>query len=426
MVEEPVAPAASVAGAAACVEAPRPYTLAEVDARAEERIPTGIGEFDRVLGGGLIQGSLILVGGEPGVGKSTLLLQALLSLEGAGVSTLLVAGEESGPQVKLRARRLTGPADRLSLIGETRVEPVVACLEEQRPLVAVVDSVQTLWSPGLSSPPGSVSQIREVTGRILRVAKERNITLVLVGHVTKEGDLAGPRVLEHMVDAVLSFEGERGRPYRILRAVKNRFGSTNEVGVFQMTGRGLEGVADPSALFLEDGPGRPGSAVLAAIEGSRCLLAEAQALVAPTGLAMPRRTARGVDQNRLAMLVAVLSRRAGVGLAESDIFVNVAGGLRVDDPAADLPLALAVASAGADRPLPAVAALGEVSLTGQVRYVAHGETRVQELARHGFERVLLPQRNADELRRHGAVPPGVRLEEASDIRETVRRLLRDT
>ncbi len=402
---------------------PVPLALADVDALAEERISTGLSEFDRVLGGGLVRGSLVLVGGEPGVGKSTLLLQTLLALQAEGVPTLLVSGEESAAQVKLRARRLDGPADAVRLVGETRLEPVVACLQEHSPAVCVIDSVQTLWSETINSAPGSVSQVREVTGQLLRVAKETGITLVLVGHVTKTGDLAGPRVLEHMVDTVLAFEGDRSRPYRILRAVKNRFGPTNEVGVFQMTGRGLEGVPDPSSLFLEEGADRPGASVVAAMEGSRCLLAEVQALVVSSGLAMPRRVTRGVDHNRLAMLVAVLSRRVGVDTGTCDIFVNVAGGLTVEDPAADLPVLLSVASAFRDRPVGQVAAFGEVSLTGQVRYVVNGETRLAELARHGFERVLVPRRNAEELKSRRAVPAGVHVEAVGDIKELLRGVI---
>jgi DNA repair protein RadA/Sms len=403
--------------------APVPMTLEEVSAGDEARVSTGATELDRVLGGGLVPGSVVLVGGEPGIGKSTLLLQALLSLQHRNVATLLVSGEESPGQVKMRARRLDGPIDGLRLISETCCGPVVACLEEQNPAVCVVDSVQSLWSEHVSSAPGSVSQIREVTGQLVRVAKGRGITMLLVGHVTKSGDLAGPRVLEHMVDAVLSFEGDRSRPYRLLRGVKNRFGSTNEVGVFQMTGRGLIGVPDPSALFLEEWSASPGAAVLAAVEGTRCLLAEVQALVVPSGMAMPRRVTRGVDGNRLAMVAAVLTRRAGMRLGESDIFVNVAGGLTVEDPAADLPLALAVASAQRDRPLGRVAAFGELSLTGRARYVAHGDVRVQELARHGFERVLAPRRNVEELRERRAVPAGVTMEPITDIQDVVRGVI---
>jgi DNA repair protein RadA/Sms len=406
------------------LSAPVPFGLDSVDASDETRLSTDLAEFDRVLGGGLVKGSVVLVGGEPGIGKSTLLLQALLALEAKGVSTLLVSGEESPAQVKLRARRLGGSHERLRLISETRCEPVVACLEEHQPGVCVVDSVQMLWSPELSSAPGSVSQIREVAGQLVRVAKARGIGLLLVGHVTKSGDLAGPRVLEHMVDTVLSFEGERGLPHRVLRAVKNRFGPTDEVGIFAMTGRGLEGVDDPSSLFLEDIVGEPGSSVIAAVEGTRCLLAEVQALVTPTSLAVPRRVTRGIERNRLAMVVAVLSRRAGLALGECDIFVNVAGGLNIDDPGTDLAVALAVASALRDRPVAqGVAAFGEVSLTGQVRYVAQAEKRLGELARRGYRDVLAPARNVKELESQGAVPPGVVLRPARNVHDLLRGAL---
>ena len=422
LLEEAVQASSNGGGSGAAV-APALLRLHSVALDAEERVLTAIEEFDRVLGGGLVPGSLVLVGGEPGIGKSTLLLQTLMNLQERGVSTLLVSGEESPAQVKMRARRLEGPFDSLPLISETRVGPVVACLEEHSPTVCVVDSVQTLWSEDISSAPGSVSQIRETTGQLLRVAKRKGIIMLLVGHVTKSGDLAGPRVLEHMVDVVLSFEGDRSRPYRLLRGAKNRFGSTNEVGVFQMTGRGLVGVPDPSSLFLEEGASSPGSAVLAAVEGTRCLLAEVQALVVPSGLAMPRRVTRGIDGNRLAMVTAVLTRRAGLHLSDCDIFVNVAGGLSVEDPGADLPLALAVASAFRDRALERVAAFGELSLTGQVRYVPHGEVRLQELARHGFERVFASRRNVEELRERGVVPAGMRLEPVTGIQDVVRGLI---
>lgn len=425
LVEEAVAPvgAGGRAEVGVVVSAPTPISLADVDALGEERIPSGVPELDRVLGGGFVRGSLVLVGGEPGIGKSTLLLQSLLVMGTAGVSTLLVSGEESAAQVKLRARRLSAGLEGLRLISETRVESVLSCLEEHSPQVCVIDSIQTLWSAAVNSAPGSVSQVREVTGQLLRMAKEREITLVLVGHVTKTGDLAGPRVLEHMVDAVLAFEGDRSRPYRILRAVKNRFGATDEVGVFQMTGQGLIGVPDPSALFLEEGDDRAGSSVMAAMEGSRCLLAEVQALVAPSALAMPRRVARGIDHNRLAMLLAVLSRRVGIDTGACDIFVNVAGGMTVDDPAADLPVLLAVASAFRDRALGRVAAFGEVSLTGQVRYVVNGELRLAELVRHGFERVLVPRRNGQELRGRRSAPAGTTVQEVGDIGDLVRGVL---
>jgi len=393
-----------------------------VDLGAQARAGTGLAEFDRVLGGGLVAGSVVLVGGEPGVGKSTLLLQTLLGMEARGVATLLVSGEESAAQVKLRSVRLGGEGSRLRLLPETQTENVVAALEHLKPAVCVVDSVQTLWSGQINSTPGSVAQIREATSQLLRVAKDNGIALVLVGHVTKDGELAGPRVLEHMVDTVLSFEGERAQPFRILRAVKNRFGSTNEVGVFQMAEQGLVEVPDPSSVFLEEGDLRSGSVVVPVLEGSRCLLAEVQALVAPSNLAMPQRVARGVDRNRLAMLVAVLDRRARLPLLKCDIFVNVAGGLVLEDPAADLAVALAIATAwrdGSDGH--GLAAFGEVSLTGKVRYVLQGEKRIQELARRRFPHIIVPSRNAEEFAGIVGAGDGPRLNAVGDVAEAVRQ-----
>lgn len=429
LAEERPAPSAGP-GAVPRDAGPPPETvrLDEVVEMADERLSTGLGELDRVLGGGLVTGSVVLIGGEPGIGKSTLLLQALMQLEAAGVSTLLVSGEESPGQVKLRARRLaagrgglrpSAPGG-LRLLTETQVERVVGALERERPAVCVVDSVQTLWSAVSSSAPGSVAQVREVTGRLVRVAKAEGVILLLVGHVTKDGYLAGPRVLEHMVDAVLAFEGDRDHAYRILRAAKNRFGSTNEVGVFEMTPGGLEGVPDPSGIFREEGPPASGAAVVPALEGSRCMLAEVQALVVSSSLAAPRRVTRGIDHNRVSMLTAVLMRRAGLKLGDCDIFVNTAGGLTVEDPAADLGVCLAVASSLWDRPLPeGVAALGEVSLTGRVRYVSRGALRLRELEQRGFKRVLMPARTLEEVRQHGA-PKGVKLQAVADIGEAVR------
>jgi DNA repair protein RadA/Sms len=385
------------------------------------RIDTGLSEFNRVLGGGLVGGSVVLVGGEPGVGKSTLLLQALLSMEARGISALLISGEESSSQVKLRSVRLGGEASRLRLLPETQTESLVRALEQIRPAVCVVDSVQTLWSEEVGSTPGSVAQIKEATAQLLRVAKDNDMALVLVGHVTKEGELAGPRVLEHMVDAVLSFEGEKAQPFRILRAVKNRFGSTNEVGVFQMAEQGLVEVADPASVFLEEGDLRSGSVVVPVMEGSRCLLAEVQALVAPSNLAMPQRVARGVDRNRLAMIVAVLNRRARLPLFKCDIFVNVAGGLALEDPAADLAVAVAIASAWRDGGGGhGVAAFGEVSLTGKVRYVLSGDKRIQELVRRGFSQILVPAKNAEEYAASGSAPGGLRLEAITDVAQAVK------
>ena len=420
----PVRPGPRGAGRAApAPPTPAPVRLTDVDLDAQSRIHSGLAEFDRVLGGGLVSGSVVLVGGEPGVGKSTLLLQSLLSMESRGVSTLLVSGEESAGQVKLRSVRLGGEGSRLRLLPETQTETVVAALEHLKPAVCVVDSVQTLWSGEVGSAPGSVAQIRDATAQLLRVAKDNGISLVLVGHVTKEGELAGPRVLEHMVDGVLSFEGERAQPFRILRAVKNRFGSTNEVGVFQMAEQGLVEVPDPASVFLEEGDLRSGSVVVPVLEGTRCLLAEVQALVAASNLAMPQRVARGVDRNRLAMIVAVLSRRARLPLLKCDIFVNVAGGLALEDPAAYLAVALAIATAwrnGADGR--GVAAFGEVSLTGKVRYALQGEKRIQELVRRGFPQILVPGRNVEEFSKAGGRISGLRLEAVSDVEQAVKQV----
>ncbi|MEA2427219.1 MAG: hypothetical protein QOF37_847 [Thermoleophilaceae bacterium] len=366
-----------------------PIALADVQAPAVHRLRTGIGEFDRVLGGGLVPGSLVLIGGAPGIGKSTLTGDALGRLAGAGHRVLYVSGEESAAQVKLRAERLGADALRVPIVAETDLDLVEATLEAERPDVCVVDSVQTLYSGGMSGAAGSVGQVREVAGRLMRVAKERDVAVLLVGHVTKEGALAGPRVLEHLVDCVLQFEGERERTYRTLRALKNRFGSTNEVGVFEMRDSGLVEVADASARFVEEATRAPGSVVLCAMEGSRPLLVEVQALVAPTSLVPPRRVSNGVDRNRLALVLAVLSRHAGLQLGSSDVFVSVAGGVRVEEPGADLAIALAVASAARGVALEdaqgrPVAAFGEIGLTGELRYVSHAERRAAEAAKFGL------------------------------------------
>ena len=380
----------------------RPMMLAEVEAPALARYKTGIGELDRVLGGGIVPGSLVLIGGTPGIGKSTITGGALGNLAAAGRRVLYVSGEESAAQVKLRAERLGEHALQVPIVAETDLETVVATLEAERPDVCVVDSVQTLYANGMTGAPGSVGQVREVAGTLMRVAKERNVAVILVGHVTKEGALAGPRVLEHLVDCVLQFEGERERTYRTLRALKNRFGSTNEVGVFEMRDSGLVEVADASSRFVAEATRAPGSVVLCAMEGSRPLLVELQALVAPTELVPPRRVANGVDRNRLALVLAVLARHAGLGLGSSDIFVSVAGGVRVDDPGADLAVALALASAARGVPLGTeskpLAAFGEVGLTGELRYVAHADRRLAEAAKFGLEPVLSPDGHVRTLR----------------------------
>ena len=384
-------------------KAAKPVQLAQVEAPALARFETGIGELDRVLGGGIVPGSLVLIGGAPGIGKSTITGGALGNLAAAGRNVLYVSGEESPAQVRLRAERLGGHALRVPIVAETDLETVVATLEAERPDVCVVDSVQTLYAGGMTGAPGSVGQVREVAGRLMRVAKERQIAVILVGHVTKEGALAGPRVLEHLVDCVLQFEGERERTYRTLRALKNRFGSTNEVGVFEMRERGLVEVEDASSRFVEEATRGPGSVVLCAMEGSRPLLVEVQALVAPSELVPPRRVANGVDRNRLALVLAVLARHGGLGLGSSDVFVSVAGGVRVDEPGADLAIALALASAARGEPLGTggkpVAAFGEIGLTGELRYVAHADRRLAEAAKFGLEPVLSPDGRARTLRR---------------------------
>jgi DNA repair protein RadA/Sms len=364
--------------------------LVDVEVEEAARIPTGVAELDRVLGGGLVPASLVLVGGEPGVGKSTLLLTALAAIS-RDRRALLVTGEESTAQVKLRAQRLGG-AERVEILAETELDAVCATLERERPNVCVIDSVQTLYSGELGSAPGSVAQVREATARLLRVAKEFGVTTILVGHVTKDGAVAGPRVLEHLVDCVLQFEGDRYHAHRVLRATKNRFGSTNELGVFEMTGQGLVGVPDPSELFGKTLPGEIGAAVACALEGTRPILLEIQALVAPTDLAMPRRVGTGVDPKRLAMIVAVLSRHAGVPLGTADVFVNVAGGLRIDEPGADLAIALAIAAAARNAPVrEGLAAFGEIGLTGRLRPAAQSERRLEECAKLGVVAAVAPE-----------------------------------
>ncbi len=374
---------------------PKPTRLRDVEPPTEERLRTGIGELDRVLGGGLVPGSLVLLGGSPGIGKSTLTGMALANLSGAGRDVLYVSGEESAAQVRLRAERLGEPALEVPVLAEAQLEPVLAALEAERPDACVIDSIQTLHSADMTGAPGSVGQVRESAAALAEVAKRCGIALILVGHVTKDGSLAGPRVLEHVVDCVLRFDGERERTYRTLRALKNRFGATSEVGVFEMRAGGLTEVADPSARFVEEATREPGSVVLPAMEGSRPVLVEVQALVAASELESPRRVANGIDRNRLSLVLAVLSRHARLGLGKADVFVNVAGGVRVDEPGADLAVAMAVASAHRNQPLVAgvgkpLACFGELGLTGELRYVGHPDRRVAEARKFGLGPVIGP------------------------------------
>ena len=369
--------------------------LADVRHEAEPRVSTGIGELDRVLGGGLVAGSVVLVGGDPGIGKSTLLLQAIAAM-GKRVPGLYVTGEESLSQVASRAQRLGLGIEGVSALAETCVERILAQASQARPKLLVADSIQTLWTELLTAAPGSVSQVRESAARLVRYAKETGTAVFLVGHVTKEGGIAGPRVLEHMVDAVLYFEGEAGSRFRVLRAFKNRFGAVNELGVFAMGDKGLREVANPSAIFLSGArEPQPGSAVMVTREGTRPLLVEVQALVDQSPLANPRRVALGLEQNRLAMLLAVLHRHGGVAVFDQDVFVNVVGGIRVQETAADLPVLLAVLGSLRDRAMAEkTVAFGEVGLSGELRPVPNGEERLKEAATHGFLRAIVPKANA--------------------------------
>jgi DNA repair protein RadA/Sms len=376
----------------------RPRPLNDISMEQDDRVRTGISELDRVLGGGVVRGSLVLIGGDPGVGKSTLLLQAARALAEVTPPVLYVTAEESAAQVKMRADRLGIMSDKLLLWPENDLSIVQAQLDEAKPRGLVIDSIQTVFLPELESAPGSVAQVRECGARLMTLAKGRGLATFLVGHVTKEGALAGPRVLEHLVDTVLYFEGERQHSYRVLRAVKNRFGSTNEIGVFEMAERGLVEVSNPSGFFLAERPEKaPGSVVVSSLEGTRPVLLELQALVAQAAIGTPRRTVLGADYNRVCLLLAVLEKRAGVPLGSQDVFVNVAGGGRVTEPAADLGIVVAAASSYMDRPVPSdVFVVGEVGLTGEVRAVAGLELRLREAAALGFHRAIVPQSNVLE------------------------------
>lgn len=376
-------------------EPARVTRITEIDTVEEKRTHSGYAEFDRVLGGGIVGGSLVLVGGDPGIGKSTLLLQAANAISSNGRKVLYVSGEESAKQIKLRADRLGSLSDNLLILPETDLERIESHIKTHNPDFLIIDSIQTVYRPGLTSAPGSVGQVRECTAFLLRIAKTLNLATFIVGHVTKEGAIAGPRMLEHMVDAVLYFEGERHHTYRILRGVKNRFGSTNEIGIFEMREKGLEEVLNPSELFLSERPhGVAGSCVVASMEGTRPVLVEIQALVTPSSYGTPRRMATGLDHNRVSLIMAVLEKRMGLYLQSQDAYVNVAGGVRLDEPAVDLGIALALASSFREQTMPPHDCyIGEVGLTGEVRGVSRIEQRVREAMKLGFTRLIVPTKS---------------------------------
>lgn len=400
----------------------KPISISSIEISIHPRIPTGIAEMDRVLGGGIVPGSLVLIGGDPGIGKSTLMLQAFIEVARQGRKILYVSGEESAQQIKMRSERLECDVANIFVVSETDIERILELLEQVKPDVVIVDSVQTMYSSEFSSAPGSVSQVREVCMRLMMEAKKTNVSIFLVGHVTKDGTIAGPRLLEHMVDTVLYFEGDRNHLFRILRAVKNRFGSTNEIGVFEMKESGLCEVINPSSVFLAERSreNMPGSVVTTTIEGTRPILIELQALASTSYLTNPRRTVLGLDPNRIALLVAVMEKKMGFRLFGHDIFMNVAGGVRVDDPGVDLAVIGAIASSFTDKLIPRnMVLLGEVGLTGEVRSIRHIEHRVSEIKKMGFERCVLPAPNMDRLKNI----KGIRLEGISYVKDVLEQLI---
>lgn len=394
-----------------------PQPISELNITEEDRIRTGIAELDRVLGGGMVPGSAILIGGDPGIGKSTLLLQAMGALAAKGIKVLYVTGEESARQIRLRGERLGAISERLLVYPETSLEKILDAVKEANPGVIVIDSVQTIFSEALESSPGSVSQVREISARLTGLAKTMEVPVFLVGHVTKDGAIAGPKVLEHMVDTVLYFEGERSHAFRILRAVKNRFGSVMEIGVFEMHEDGLREVANPSEVFLAERPeGASGSAVVSSLEGTRTILVEVQSLVCPTLFGVPRRTVVGVDYNKVMLLAAVLEKKAGIALANHDIFIKVAGGLKLEEPAVDLGVMAAISSNYLDKPVePSTVIFGEVGLAGEVRAISQVEPRIREAAKLGFKRCIMPRDNLKGLKKAGSIETiGV-----ADVREAI-------
>ena len=415
LVEAPIEKRSVAVGSTRRFAAPK--LLSELDAEEELRFSTGIHEFDRVLGGGAVRGSLVLVGGAPGIGKSTLLLQ-LCGQVSESEKILYVTGEESQRQLKMRAQRLGGGAGSIYVLAETDIASILGTIDELKPTILIVDSIQTMFDAETSSTPGSISQVRECTMRIMRSAKDNDYTAFVVGHVNKEGSIAGPKVLEHMVDCVLYFEGDQSLSYRILRAAKNRFGSTNEIGVFEMNDKGLTEVANPSEMLLSGRPANaPGTCVVAVMEGSRPILAEIQALVTPSGFSGARRNANGIDYNRAMLLMAVLEKRAGLVLSGHDAYINVIGGLRLDETATDLAVVLAIASSFKDLPLGAdLAAVGEVGLSGEVRSVSHLNQRLSEISRLGFKRCVIPAHVRDDVQAF----PGLETIPVKNIREAMR------
>ena len=419
--EEPQASTKKTAAGNVRKDTPQPKTLSEIEMNQAARMSTGMGELDRVLGGGIVQGSLVLVGGDPGIGKSTLLLQVCRNLSDAGKKVLYISGEESLQQIRLRAERMGSFTEHLLILCETDLQAIRETITRLQPQVVVIDSIQTMYNESVSSAPGSVSQVRESTGVLMQIAKTQNITIFIVGHVTKEGVVAGPRVLEHMVDTVLYFEGDRYASYRVLRGVKNRFGSTNEIGVFEMRGSGLVEVANPSEYMLEGKPeNASGSIVACTMEGTRPVLLEVQALVCQSSLAFPRRTADGTDLNRVNLLMAVLEKRAGLRVSSCDAYINIAGGIRMNEPALDLGIVLAVASSMKDTPIDEkTIAFGEVGLSGEVRSVTMPEQRVREAKKLGFDTVILPM----SCMKQAARVDGIHLTGVRNVREAIQAIL---
>lgn len=421
LIEEAVSAESATAkpSLAGLVSESKPTQLPNISQEDGRHQPVGIAEFDRVMGGGIVPGSLTLIGGDPGIGKSTLILQMFGAMAARDSKLLYVSGEESAPQIKQRAERLGVNAPQIYVITENCLEKILEEIKKLRPSVIAIDSIQTIYSSSITSAPGTVSQIRESAGQLMLLSKGSGIATLLVGHVTKDGAIAGPKTLEHMVDTVLYFEGERGHPFRLLRAVKNRYGSTNEIGVFEMTGAGLQEVANPSSLFLAERPvNHPGSVVVSSLEGSRPVLVELQALVSSSGLANPRRTALGVDNNRLSLLVAVLDKIIGVHLHDQDIFVNVAGGMKVSEPAIDLGMVCAIHSSMLNKPIdPHTLLIGEVGLTGEVRAVSGLDVRINEAHKMGFNRMLVPRSQSKQK-----VPKGMELMGVGTVEEALQLL----